>query len=75
MARPKGRRKEARISVSFDEQEYASLAVLARRRDVSVAWMVRQAVHALIEREQTQPENLELPLISRVGRQNQVVRP
>jgi predicted transcriptional regulator len=72
MARPRGKRKEARISVSFDEQEYASLGALARRHDVSVAWMVRQAVHALIEREQTHPENLELPLIVRAGPQSQV---
>jgi predicted transcriptional regulator len=48
------------------------LGALARRHDVSVAWMVRQAVHALIEREQTHPENLELPLIVRAGPQSQV---
>jgi len=69
MPRPKGKRKQARISVSFDDGEYAELCALARRRDVSLAWIVRQAVHGLLEREQTRPENLELPLITRVGGQ------
>ena len=71
MARPKGKRKEARISVSFDNSDYSELCALARRRDVSVAWVIRQAVHGLLEREQTRPENLELPLITRIGGQKQ----
>ena len=65
MARPRGKRKEARLSVSLDEGDYAILCILARRRDVSVAWMVRQAVAGLIEQERQQDENPELPLIRR----------
>jgi len=72
MARPKGKRKQARISVSFDDGEYAALCALARRHDVAVAWMVRQAVHSLIEREKTLPENLELPPITRLSEPRQV---
>jgi hypothetical protein len=70
MARPKGKRKQARISVSFEDADYAMLCALARRHDVSAAWMIRQAVHNLIEVERT-PENLELPLLPRGSRRNQ----
>jgi hypothetical protein len=66
MARPRGIRKEARISVSFAEQDYATLCALAHRRDASVAWVVRQAVHKLIEEERLLSQ-LELPLIPRKG--------
>ena len=68
MARPKGKRKEARISVSFDDTEYATLSALAQRRDVSVAWLIRQAVRAFIEREKAELANLQLPLIPRSDR-------
>lgn len=71
MSRPKGKRKQARISVSFDDGEYATLCALARRHDVSLAWLVRQAVHTLIERERTLPENLELPLTTRLSQPRQ----
>lgn len=63
MARPKGNRKEARLSVSLDEQDYVALCALARQGDVSVAWVVRQAVHAFIEQATYQGENPELPLV------------
>ena len=71
MARPRGNRKEARVSVSFDDGDYAALCALARRSDVSVAWMVRHAVHSLIERAREITENPELPLIPRVARGDQ----
>jgi hypothetical protein len=71
MARPKGKRKQARISVSFEDSDYAMLGALARRHNVSTAWMVRQAVQDLIERERSTPENLELPLLPRGSRRNQ----
>jgi hypothetical protein len=63
MARPRGRRKNARISVSFDDVDYATLCAIAHDRDVSVAWMVRQAVHGLLEQEKTKGFNLELPFL------------
>ena len=65
MARPRGNRKEARLSVSFDAQDYAQLSALAARRDVSVAWLVRHAVHDLISHERDAAENPELPLVRR----------
>jgi predicted DNA-binding ribbon-helix-helix protein len=52
MSRPRGNRKEARLSVSLDEQEYSDLRDLARRNDVSVAWLVRQAIYGLIKQKQ-----------------------
>jgi hypothetical protein len=63
MARPRGNRKEARLSVSLDGREHAELCALARSRDVSAAWMVRQAIHDLLERERDKARNPELPLI------------
>jgi hypothetical protein len=67
MARPKGNRKEARLSVSLDERVYAALRALAHRNDVSVAWMVRHAVHELIQHNRKP----ELPRIQRVSRPKQ----
>jgi hypothetical protein len=63
MARPRGNRKEARTSVSFDAGEYAQLCTLAARRDVSVAWLIRHAVHELIRSERDAAQNPELPLL------------
>ncbi len=65
MARPRGHRKEARISVSFDVGDYAEIAALAARRDVSVAWLIRHAVQDMIRRERDPAQNPELPLIRR----------
>jgi hypothetical protein len=62
MGRPRGNRKEARLSVSLDERDYAQLCAMARQQDVSVAWMVRQAVHAMIRQHQDATANPELPL-------------
>ncbi len=65
MTRPKGKRKQARISVSFEDADYAYLSGLARQRDLPIAWLVRQAVHGFIEREQAEAVNLALPFVSR----------
>ena len=62
MARPRGNRKEARLSVSLDGSDYEQLCALARQHDVSVTWMVRQAVHSLIRQQQDVTANPELPL-------------
>lgn len=51
------------MSVSLDERDYAQLRALARQHDVSVAWMVRQAVHTLIRQQQDATTNPELPLL------------
>jgi hypothetical protein len=62
MGRPPGHRKEARLSVSLDERDYTELCTLARHNDVSVAWMVRQAVQALIRQQRDIESHPELPL-------------
>ncbi len=74
MARPKGNRKEARLSVSLDGREHAELCALARSRDVSAAWMVRQAIHDLLERERDKARNPELPLTCRPTSSKQAMR-
>lgn len=55
--------------MSFEDADYATVCALARDRDVSVAWMVRQAVHGLIEQEKARGADLQLPLIPRMARQ------
>lgn len=61
MARPRENRKTARLTVTLDDQAHATLAMLARRQEVSVAWMIRRAVREFIER-QAAPAQPELPL-------------
>lgn len=72
MARPKGHRKEARLSVSFDAADYAQLSALAARRDVSVAWLIRRAVQEMIRAEREAGENPQLPLLRRSHSNRQV---
>ena len=40
--------RAVRLSVSFKPADYAELATIAREKSVSVAWVVRQAVHAYL---------------------------
>jgi len=61
MARPRENRKTVRLTVSLNEQAHATLSVLAKRQDVSVAWIVRRAVSEFIE-HQEHPAQPELPL-------------
>ena len=65
MARPRGNRKTARISVSFADHVYASLSSLAHEQDVSIAWLVRWAVHDLIDRREVVADAV-LPLEPRI---------
>lgn len=53
MARPRGNRKSARLTVSLDDGTYATLNVLARQEDVYVTRMVRRAVNDFIQRQET----------------------
>jgi hypothetical protein len=62
MARPRGNRKTARLSVSLDAQDYGVLCEIARSQDVSVAWVVRRAVGDLVRGHQAGSEQPELPL-------------
>lgn len=52
MARPKGNRKLARLTVSLDGQMFSDLRDMAEAADVSVAWLARRAIHDLIEHKQ-----------------------
>ena len=42
-------RKTTRLTVSLEEQDYDALAELAVARDVSLSWVIRQAVRQFIE--------------------------
>lgn len=46
-------RKTTRLTVSLEEQDYDALASLAVARDVSLSWLIRQAVRQFIERPQS----------------------
>ncbi|MCT9000225.1 ribbon-helix-helix protein, CopG family [Chelativorans intermedius] len=67
MARPKGNRETARLSVSLDAGDYAILAEIARKEDVSVAWVVRRAVSEVIRSHTSQATKPELPLAPKVS--------
>ena len=45
-------RKSTRLTVSLAEQDYEVLAELAVTRDVSLSWLIRQAVRQFIDRAQ-----------------------
>lgn len=55
MGRPRGRTKPARLTVNLDRPTYASLVEVARREDVSVSWVVRRAIEALLARDRAAP--------------------
>lgn len=60
MPRPKGNRKTARLSVSLNEDIYSELCLLAKDKDVSVAWLVRKAIDELIFlNKRNKPINIE----------------
>ena len=51
MARPRGRTKPARLTVNLDRATYCALNELAHREDVSVSWVVRRAIEALLTQD------------------------
>jgi Ribbon-helix-helix protein, copG family len=57
----------------LDARDYAVLAEIARKEDVSVAWVVRRAVSEVIRSHASQAAEPELPLapsvssVSKVG--------
>ena len=59
------RHSGTRVSVTFDEADYAEVQRLARERRVSAAWVVRDAVHRYLEAEaplfRQQPDRSTLP--------------
>ena len=66
MARPRGNRKTARLSVSLDVQDYTVLVEIARKEDVSVAWIVRRAINDIVQSHQDATTEPELPLAPNV---------
>ena len=55
MPRPRGRTKPARLTVNLDRPTYTSLVEVAKREDVSVSWVVRRAIAALLAEDGTTP--------------------
>lgn len=52
-------KKSTRLTVSLDPEDHAVLAAVAAKSDVSLSWVVRQAIHRFIQQRQAHPE---LPL-------------
>jgi predicted transcriptional regulator len=59
MARPRGNRKLARLTVSLDGQVFQHLRALAEAADVSIAWLARRAIEDLIESENQEPGKVQ----------------
>lgn len=66
MARPRGNRKTARLSISLDARDYAVLTEIARKEDASVAWVVRRAVSEIVRSHTEGADEPELPLAPNV---------
>ncbi|NYS26405.1 CopG family transcriptional regulator [Rhodobacteraceae bacterium 2376] len=61
-------RKSTRLTVSLEEQDYGALADLAVARDVSLSWLIRQAVRQFIERAQSADNKGEDTLHARTSK-------
>lgn len=57
-------RKSVRTSVILSEVQYARLSEVANKGDLSVAWIIRQAVQQYLD----QAENEQIPLPIRIIR-------
>ncbi len=53
------RKKTTRLTVSLDEADYAALNAMALKSDVSLSWVVRQAIQRFVQEHRAQKE---LPL-------------
>ena len=53
------RKKTTRLTVSLDEADYAALNAMASRSDVSLSWVIRQAIQRFVREHGAQTE---LPL-------------
>ena len=42
-------RKSTRLTVSLDEADYGALSEIASQKDVSLSWIMRQAIRQFIE--------------------------
>ena len=50
-------RKSTRLTVSLEEQDYDALTQIAVARDVSLSWVIRQAVRQFIEKTRDADDN------------------
>lgn len=48
--------KSTRLTVSLEEQDYDTLTEISRARDVSLSWVIRQAIRQFIEESQSDKE-------------------
>ncbi len=62
-------KKTTRLTVSLDENDYAALSALATKSDVSLSWVIRQAIHRFVQEHGAYPE-LPLPLAGQSGNRN-----
>jgi predicted transcriptional regulator len=53
-------RRSVRTSVILSEGQYVRLNEIAMKSDVSVAWVIRQAIHQFLDR--TEYEQMPLPI-------------
>lgn len=53
------RKKTTRLTVSLDDKDYAALTAIAAKSDVSLSWVIRQAIHRFVQVHGAHPE---LPL-------------
>ena len=61
------RKKTTRLTVSLDDADYAALNALASKSDVSLSWVIRQAIQRFVREHGAQPE-LPLTLAEQAGR-------
>ena len=61
-------RKAIRLTVSLEEQDYRALNEIARVRDASLSWVIRQAIRQFIESSTDAPSRSTSPRRQREGR-------
>ena len=52
------RKKTTRLTVSLAEADYAVLDAIASKSDVSLSWVIRQAIHRFVQEHGAHPELL-----------------
>ena len=60
------RKKTTRLTVSLDDADYAAVNAMASSSDVSLSWVIRQAIHEFVRNHGAQPE-LPLTLAKKEG--------
>ena len=60
------RKKTTRLTVSLDDADYAAVNAMASSSEVSLSWVIRQAIHEFVRNHGAQPE-LPLTLAKKAG--------